>query len=683
MFCEHNLAEKCLQRLLLQALAYANWQYITFIMLLFSTLATPATIRAEQWFISEPLLWDARFMFDGIWRENEISPGNTQDLEELRYREQFSFKQRVHIIDPGIITFTFDLRPTFSQTNYRNGITTNNSDTDNLNYAVNSSFLHGAKTPLSLSAGIDRTTGITNDSFGARTDSDVKNQHMTLNLKNVYFPSSISYSNREQDLVRDTGTSSTLFFTRDNIKRLIYRGRSRKMNLNIEQVDYTDKIYDRNYTFDREQLNHNFSWGKNSSLRSRLENSEQKGFGAYKNTIINENARLQHNQKLFSTYQYTYNKTERTTKTTSHTGNIDVSHQLYSNLTTQVGYQHQLNEYSNGSTGESTTRGPRYNISYNKKLPINKSNIALGVSGSRFKTEQNGGTQLVDVLNVSKTFETDRIILSERYIDVTTIDVANSTTGAIYIEGTDYTIAQAPSGFTEIYRIPAASGGNITIDEEVIINYSHWLPGNVSDNKGYFFRLNIKNFQLYHNQSMNTQMLDLDPASLTNVTFPSSFLSETHTKESSTGITYYLTKEKLKYDLRIESRHSQLDDYEARSRAIKHKATYAFSPFTTLYANLSHNSTKTTLSDANSISAKASLNMKLPSKNASVKSRLSYRQQDDSIGNDDTFFNGGVDFEWRYHLLTFEASLDHFQWNGTTRNSEDNRLMLTLIRRSR
>lgn len=619
-------------------------------------------------------------MFDGKWSNTETSPGNTQDSEDLRYREQFSFKQRIHFLDPKIATFTFDIRPTFSQSDYTstNNIS-NESDSTIWNYAVNSSFLHGTKTPFSLTAGIDRTTGITDEALGARTDFDMKNRQMTLNLKNIYFPSSISYTNREQSQIRDSIFNTTLLRTHDNVKRLNYRGHSRKMSLDIEHMEYDDFIYDRHYNYDREQLHHTFSWGKNSSLRSRLEHAEQKGFGDYQRTAITENLRLQHTNNLFTTYQHAYSKTERTVRTTSHNSNIDINHQLYNNLTTQLGYQKNVSQYDNGSSGKTTATGPKYSVTYNKKLPIENSNISLGINGSRLNTEQAGGTQLIDVINYTYAFDTDRIILNQLYIDITTIEVINATSSAIYIKDIDYSITQAPSGYTEIYRIDT---GSITIDEEVKINFSHWSPGNTSVHNGYFFRFNMNNFQLYHNHSSNDQEFNLNPNSLTNVTFPSGFLAETHTKETTTGITYGLTKNSFKLRLGIETRHTSLDTYEARTQSFKQNLSYSFTPLTTLTASANQNRSETTLSEISSVSASVNLNIRIPGTRMSVKPHLSYRQQDDSIGNDDTYINEGVDFEWRYHLLTFNASLNHYQWDGTAKNGDDNRLMFNLIRRS-
>ena len=683
VYC-NNLAARYLKYLPLQILVEINWQRIALILFLFFALTTHTAARAEQWFFSDPLVWDANFMFDGSWRDSEISPGNIQDSKELRYREQLSFKKRVYFMDPGIATFSFDLRPTFSQSDYSNTDNTNSeSDSSTLNYAAHSSFLHGTKIPLSLTAGINRTNGITDGSLGSRTDFDMKRQDLTLNLKNIYFPSQISYTKREQDLVRESGFGTTTSHTSDSIQRWNYRGRSSKMNLDIERLEYNDIIYDRSYTYDREQLNHTFGWGKKSHLRSRFEHAEQKDFGAYQNTAVTEDIRLQHTQRLFSSYQYAYRETKRTVNTTSHFSNINVNHQLYSNLTTQLGYQQNISRYENGTSGKSITTGPRYSLSYNKKLPMKKSNIALGFSGSQLETEQAGGTQLIDVINYSGTFETDRVILNQQYIDITTIEVANSTTGAIYIEGTDYSITQAPSGYTEIYRIDAAGGGNISLNEAVVINFSHWSPGNRSHHAGHFIRLNIDNFQIYYNQSRNDQKLNLSPENLTNVTFPSGFLPETHTKESSAGISYNLTKEKFKLGLGIETRSTWLDNYEAQSRTFNQNIAYTFNPLTSLTFKSSQKSMDTTLSDADSISASANLNMRIPSSRMTVKPHLSYRQQNDSFGNDDRYINEGVDFEWRYYLITFTASLNHYQWNSTTRNNDENRLMFNLIRRSR
>ena len=493
-----------------------NGRQITLILSLFLAFASSSTVKAEQWLFDEPLRWDAHFIFDGSWRDSETNAGNSYSSESIRYRERFSFKKRLYILDPGILRLDFHASPTFSQSSILDASnTTDESDSVSWDYSANSSLFHGTRTPLSLTAGIGKTTGISNGILGARTDFEMKNQQVTARLKNRFFPSLISYTTRDQDQTLKTNFSATPWRTNDSIKRLSYAGRSSKMNLNIEQVDYNDYIYGRNYRYNSERLTHAFKWGKKSSLHSRLEHREQNGLGDYQQTSITENVRLQHTQQLFSSYMYAYDKTEQNSDKTSHRSSIDINHTLYTNLTTQAGYSQNLDRYSTG--GKTSTTGPNYSVSYNKKLPMKKSNISLGFNGARISTEQVGGTQLIDVINDANIFVADRIILSQQYIDISTIQVFNSTTGAPYDENTDYTITQAASGFTEIYRV--ISGGIIP-NEDVNVNFSRWVPGNVSRRNAYFFRFSIDNFQLYYNQTKNNQSLNLGSA---NVTVPSNF----------------------------------------------------------------------------------------------------------------------------------------------------------------
>ncbi|MDH5765405.1 MAG: hypothetical protein OEZ38_05250 [Gammaproteobacteria bacterium] len=669
--------------LLLNCLPFLLNQKVLLILVFSVTFLTTGISKSEQLVIYEPLTWDAGFLFDGRWRSYETSPGNTQDSKEQRFREQFSFKKNIHILDPGIATFSFDLRPTFDQNNYDTTAGANNdTDSTTLNYSANSSFLHGTKMPINLSAGINRTSGVTTQSLGARTDFDLKNQQLTFNLKNIYFPSFISYTTREQELIQESGFSSVLLHTHDRIHRLNYRGRSSKMNLSIEQMEYEDFIYNRNYTYNREQLTHGFHWGKNSHINSRIEHTEQQEFGAYENLNLTEKIRLQHTQNLYSSYQFDYKETERNVKTTSYYNNFDINHQLYTNLRTQFGYQQNTSRYSNGSTGESTTTGPKYSLNYSKKLPAQNSYISMGVNGSRLTTEQSGGTQIIDVIGYSKTFETDRILLEQRYIDITTIELQSSG-GATYIEGIDYTITQAPSGYTEVYRIASGSGGNINPDETVSVNYSHWAPGNVSQTSGFFLRLNLDNFQLYHNQSANEQELNIDPASLINVTFPSAFSANSETRHSTTGLSYNLSKDKFKLALGLETQNTHLNYYETQSQTFKQSLLYSFNPLITLNTTLNLSAMETTLSKSDSFSASVQMNIRLPRSRITLKPHMNYRQLDDNLGNDDQYLNEGVILEWRYHLLSVNASLDHYQWHSNAGDNEDNRLMINLVRRSK
>jgi hypothetical protein len=110
-----------------------------------------------------------------------------------------------------------------------------------------------------------------------------------------------------QDFLTDqTGTTAS---RRDEVLTTwITRGKSSKLDLMLERRSLDDRLPDRNQDFDvdRAYIVHRFGWGKDSDLRSRFDYYDRTGFNANKRLTIQERARIQHTENVFSQSSYRY-----------------------------------------------------------------------------------------------------------------------------------------------------------------------------------------------------------------------------------------------------------------------------------------------------------------------------------------------------------------------------------------
>ncbi|MDH5648168.1 MAG: hypothetical protein OEY67_00815 [Gammaproteobacteria bacterium] len=643
-------------------------------------LLSPISTRAEQWFFSDPLTWDARFTFDGRWRDTEVSPGNTQGSSEVRHREQISLRKKMHFLDPGLATLSLNVRPIMGQNDYDyiDG-TTSQNDIETWNYGATASFLHGAKVPVSMVFGVDRNSGTTDGALGSRTDYDAKNEQVTLNIKNTLFPSYIAISKREQDLVQESGFLTTPVYTHDKIDRKIYRGHNNNTTLSIEELEYKDlvkdPVYDRDYTYQRQSLSNTLSWGKGSHANTSVDHTKQKDFGAYERSMFNENIKLQHTERFHTSYLYNYNKTEQILETIATKGYADINYRLYTNLNTKLGYQKLVSDYS--PYGESTTSGPSYGISYIKKLPWDNSSISFGGSGSRLTTDTEIKTTLQIYVN-QQNFEvppSGTITLPVKYVLTVpaTLITVYQIGGSILTLGSDYTISTI-GDYTEITLTPAAAAANSSVN---ISYYFLLTPQTISfdsTQNSQYLNFVYNNVLVYFNQSRSNQ---------SNISFGLSPYTETETKDSRIGFQYNLHRNRFTLGFGLDSHHTQLDEYSSRTKSAKQSLDYRFSTLVNLLLSAAESESSTTISEVTSFNADASLRIRVPASNLTIRPHTSYWHQENNLGTDDRYLNAGVGLDWVYHLITLNASYDNNQWSGTTRSDEENRVMFTVIRRSK
>jgi hypothetical protein len=639
---------------------------VKILVVLVSVLGILSDVWASEWFRLNPLDWEASFEFDGSRRSGDA--GTSQDTQ---FEEGIRIRQSGYSLDPKIATFSLEIEPVWQQGDFHYPAPGRDDELDAsfLNYSGSLSLLHGTPGPVGLTADASRSAGTTDFSLGSRSEFDTENRRVELNWKTSIFPSILSYSERFLDQTHRSGLSGTLSERDDVLRTLRYRGRSLKMNLSLEHSDFDDRIFNRDYEEEKARWSHIARWGKGSRLNSSLDYTDRKGFSAYEKLNIAESARLQHTKNLYSSYTLGHSTLSQRQETRRNSASLGLTHQLYQNLTTDF----QLSGASmDFDLGEQDEYGTKLRFTYNKKI-WRDGRLTAGIGGGRRIVDREAIGGLLDVTNESHTVDITRtLFLNERYIDTTSIIVKGGAGFPVFTEGTDYTVVSVDSNFTQIEILPA---GLINVGDTVLVDYSYQsLPSLEYSTNTFNYRVSTDFgwISLFHRASRSDQNLisGTDEGFLTD------------RRDDTSGLQIRWTRPRTRTTFNVERRSFRSGDLDSKSFILRQSLIYTVSP--TAVLNLSANETFTESNGRQIDTLTADMSMRWrPGPNLVVTPRVGILNREERGVSDERYFTAGVDLRWAVRKLSVTASLKHNEWSGTINNTDENRLMLTLIRRSR
>lgn len=648
-----------------------------FVIMLVGFFGVMAQGRAQEWVRLDPLEWEVISTFDGS-REKVGEDVTAYDIEtETGVR----LRQSGYSLDPGIANFSFGAYPIFSQGRFRSSEPGRDEDRDILflNFDARVGLLEEAVTPVSFNGRASRNTGSLGTSLGSRSDFTTENRYVGLNWKNRYFPTTLSYSENLIEQEFRSGLTAALTERDDALQTVTLRGRSSKMDLEIDHAWFTDNVdEDRNFTEDRALLSNFFRWGKGSRLNSRIDYLDRRGFLAFERLAISEDARIQHTRTLSTSYLYRFQAVEVETESTSHAGIFGLRHQLYQNLGTDLTIQVSHDDFSNGSEREYR---PRLDFSYQKKI----------FWGGRFSADLGGGYGLVDrqsagglldVRQESQSVDSSLLVLLvQRFIDPATI-VATDATGAIPLtEGTDYELIPVADNRTQLRILsssplfPAVIGPGNTI----LVSYEYEDLPSVKFSVipfRYGANLDFGWIRLYHRTSGEDQNLISgdDESALT------------ETKQSATGVEFKWSPGAGEATVGAEKRFFRSGDLETDTIAFTQSAFYPVLPSARLSFTATENFIETDITDTDLYTADLSLDWR-PLRKLTITPRVGVwiREETREAGQltEERFLTGSLDVEWSFYKVDVRARYTHDQRRGTITPRDEDRLVLTVVRRSK
>ena len=652
-------------------------QFLLIALLLFCSLS-----RAELGdnLVLYPTEIDAVIGFDGTKSRNGVSSRETEWEAGLR------IGQMGYLLDPKIAWFLIDIEPVVRRNKFTSDASSQETDGDLLNYLVQTNFLRGTPGPIGVDFSLQKSDNLNTGSLGNRYDTVIESNKATIHWKNRAFPTSLTYEERTLDEEFRSSLDSSVTERDELLESLVLKGRSSKLNVHLEHATLDDRIESRNndYELDKAYLSHNLQWGRNSYLQSNINHYERSGFNANKRFTLDETARIQHLDNLYSRSSYHYQSTTQTTENIEHGIDFELHHRLYNNLNSTL-FVH-LNDRDSDNVEEDKWRvgfGTQYN-----KNKLYGANTRAGLRASYQETDRVSMVGLVDVIDESHTVPLNgAVILDRRFIVTATIVVTDSTGSTTYDEGLDYTVLGVSGDFTQLQIIP---GGRIDSGDTILVSYkAEQLPTqNFSTNYfSYNLSFDYEWMRVSHSDSKSNDNL-ISGAS-------ESFLKDT--RNTLTEISFSFKPANIDTDLSAERRFSMNGDFELT------QFTYSqlFS-----WSTLSNKRSRGILWNLNSIQSfteqegldtdlyriNLSANWR-PARNLTVRPTISYWKRIDegesitSGRRDDRFFTAGIWARWRYRKIDLDFNYHHDERKVTRKDGlnetdlTEDVLMFTLKRR--
>ena len=429
------------------------------------------TAKADGWFYFDPVKFEAAISFNGSLRRDDT--GNT--AQDSNWKTGLKLSQNMYFLDPGIATLSLQLEPAYSWQyadytyNRSNGNRVEVEDFSGrlLSYAVNASLFRDMPIPIVADFGAQQGTSINNGSLGSRYRSESSSWFANVVWEFKPFPMSFRYD--QVDFVQSNLSGPRGYLTeRDELLKIAaISAESSKLKLEIEHLDMDDRVESRqqDYVSDTIALNHLFSWGRDSSLHSRLNYYDRSGFNGNERFTLEENARIQHTENLSSNSRYRFNTGGQTFTANQHFGEFRMQHQLYSNLYT---YGRGAASYLESSGADETLWLTELGAQY-QKADLFGAAVSGGASLSYGETNRDSSQLLTEVLDEAYTVPVNGfVLLNSRYILAATIIVTNDDGTVVYVEGADYIVLDEVDGLTQLQILPA---GRIVTGDLILVSY--------------------------------------------------------------------------------------------------------------------------------------------------------------------------------------------------------------------
>lgn len=307
------------------------------------------------------------------------------------------------------------------------------------------------------------------------------------NYRNKVLPFLINYQEGSWEQV-EIETGRTYSYWQRNI-----RGEASKSFYNLDKhiltYSYDDYINKQYYASELHNQIHfveltstlPFSSKKNYNLNTNFSNLSQRGTNDFNRfqALLNVNMQLPGNFTLNGSYNY-FDQQYPLFWLDQHRGKINIGHQLFQSLRTNVFANYSLNKSSLYTENDSRIG---FNVNYTKKLSFGRLNINYMYFHRVFSRQSELAP--INIKNEEHVLKDGEITLLDKpFIEEQTVVVKDITGIIIYQLNVDY-ILIIQNDFIEIKRLP---GGMISNNSSVYVDYTATLPGS------YAYQLNNQAF---------------------------------------------------------------------------------------------------------------------------------------------------------------------------------------------
>ncbi len=409
--------------------------------------------------------------------EDERRTGPNIDSKDTtgEFRESLEIETKGWLYHPALCKYTFRFEPEWSQTDETHDPGEDSSGNAYLSgYFADATFLRskpytlhlfGHKREATLTGAFASKSSTTTDTYGGDLSFTYKVLPTTLTYTHLESRQKGFYSSEEDS--DDYRMSMSHNYARSDTRLTAdYTDTTRTSR----QIGTSATIETTNETRTSNSDLHNYytiTEDKRIKLGSTVSYRwTESDFYDTESTGISEHLFWKHRENLRSDYQasYTDSKSGDFDRQTTAV-NAGLTHLLYENLTTKIGGNASLNDYSEGTE---KTYGADLAFTYNRTIPWGSLHITMAydyeVTNREFAENHIQVTDESHLLNIS-----DVTLLNSKYVDAATIRVTNDAGTIIYIENIDYRIAQIGSSI----RISRTTFGAIAEGDQVLVSYTY------------------------------------------------------------------------------------------------------------------------------------------------------------------------------------------------------------------
>ncbi len=640
----------------------------------FVLLASPAQAQAQaqapaqEWVHLDPIEWEAKVEFETI-KENIQGSSPTRDTE---VKTGITFNQSGFVFDPRIATFSVEANPIISRGKFDSSIRDETRDGEFVNFNIRLGALEGAPLPFSGYFLANRTTDTTKASLGSRSSFRNQDEFLGINWKNRAFPSTLSLSQRSMRQTFQSGLTSATSERDETERAITFRGRSSKMDVFAEHLWHDDKVpaTDHDYTNDRFRLHNLFRWGKGSRFDSRIEYLKRAGFRGYDRVTVSETATLQHTRSLSTSYAYSFSAFSQDQDTVEHVGDFTLTHNLYRNLTTTLQTEVRASDFDVSTEDE--YRG-RLDFDYRKKI-IWGGRLTAGLGGGYGVTDRVSSGGLSEVVDEAHGVDSSRLVLlARRFVETSTIVVTDAAGAFVFSEGTDYTIIPAGNNLTQLSII---AGGMINVGDTILVSYK-------------FQALPSAKFSTIPYQAHAA--LDFDWISVfARVSGEEEALLDGTDEQAVTDRLNGSVGVELRWNPRpdvsatfaVERRTLISGEFNSSSINFSQSLFYRLNARTALNLTANQDLISSDGQRTDFFSTDLGLRWR-PWNRLTVTPHIGAWMRDEKGVSEERFLTGGVDVEYSIGLVSLRLSYTHERRSGTITDRDEDRIMLTIVRKSR
>lgn len=616
-------------------------------------ISQPASANRMEWLVLNPLGLEL-FVARADATAHEANNGRGRTVRSV-LDTGISLVQGGYIADPDIASFNIKIEPTFTTASLSSWEGSSRVSDTNINYDASLFLLRRTHLPVSAMLRATKKSNTINGGIGAFTRYSSEEQSFRINWKNTYFPAAIAYRGMSYIETYISGLSGLSSMRENDTHSLKLEARSKPMSLVLEKFQSDDKVELTNNDFERWRgvLKHRLQWGHNSGLRTGLHYNKRTGRNPTEDIRWNESLNIRHTENLRSSSSYNYIKNKQYENTYSQHARFSITHNTYSNLYTEARIQHLSNNATNVNHSETQTG---YEARYNKNDLFGMSVSAYlgGFYGDTTITSRQGLIEVTDEPNVIPLG--GDVLLSNRYVVVSSVIVTDSSGVIVYTEGFDYELRAQTEGFTQLLVIP---GGQLEPGRKILLSYSaETLPSSQYStlNTRMGFNIGYRGLQFSYSNSKTDYTLKNGPEDR--------FLDDRN--ESSAVVRYQHNFSKASASVGMEHRNYKGGLFNSTSLVFTQSLSYAVTSRANI--NLSLNELTSKWSDNTqeevyqfqfSLDWRSNHGLTLRPQFGAWQRRRT--EMLDGIENDITeqFLTAGLDLRWSYHKLFLELSLRH------------------------